>query len=89
MSFNNFVMTDNHIVAIARQQPENKGEVILYQPDDYISLDVWVEFETVWLTQAQMVVLFERERSVITEHINTIHNPISKTSSIPFSSSGK
>jgi hypothetical protein len=35
-------------------------------------LDVWVEFETVWLTQSQMVLLFERERTVITKHINNI-----------------
>ena len=57
---------------IALNQQDNKGEIILYQPDDSIRLDVWVEFETVWLTQAQMVLLFERERTVITKHINNI-----------------
>ena len=67
-------MDDNNILALVPQLPENKGEIVLYQPDDYISLDVWVEFETVWLTQAQMVVLFERERSVITKHINNVFN---------------
>jgi len=35
-------------------------------------LEVLVENETVWLSQAQMVVLFERERTVITKHINNI-----------------
>ena len=30
------------------------GEIILYQPDDFIRLEVMVEDETVWLTQAQM-----------------------------------
>jgi len=53
-------------------QPENKGEVVFYQPDDTISLEVMIEDETVWLTQAQMVVLFERDRTVITKHINNI-----------------
>jgi len=51
---------------------ENKGEILLYQPDDTIRLEVMVEDETVWLTQSQMVILFERERTVITKHINNI-----------------
>ena len=50
----------------------NKGEVILYQPDKFIRLEVRVEDETVWLTQAQMVILFERDRTVITKHINNV-----------------
>ena len=57
---------------IILHQPENKGEIVLYQPDDIIRLDVWIEEETVWLTQAQMVILFERDRTVITKHINNI-----------------
>ena len=52
--------------------PNNKGEVILYQPDKFIRLEVRVEDETVWLTQAQMVILFERDRTVITKHINNV-----------------
>ena len=59
---------------IALYQQDNKGEIILYQPDNSIRLDVWVEFDTVWLTQIQMAVLFERERTVITKHINNIFN---------------
>jgi hypothetical protein len=50
----------------------NRGEIILYQPDNSIQLEVRVENETVWLTQAQMVMLFERERTIITKHINNI-----------------
>jgi len=53
-------------------QPENKGEIVLYQPDDIIRLEVMIEDETVWLTQAQMVILFERDRTVITKHVNNI-----------------
>lgn len=51
---------------------ENQNEIILYQPDSSISLEVRVEDETVWLTQAQMTDLFQRDRSVITRHINNI-----------------
>lgn len=37
-----------------------------------IQLEVTLEKETVWLSQAQMTELFGRERSVITKHINNI-----------------
>ena len=47
-----------------------RGEVIVYQaPDGEVRVDVRLERETVWLTQAQMAELFGRERSVITKHI--------------------
>ena len=37
----------------------NKGEIVIYQTaEDSVSLKVRVEDDTVWLTQAQMVVLF-------------------------------
>ena len=49
-----------------------ENEIIIYQPDETIKLDVRFENETVWLTQAQMCELFQRERSVITKHINAI-----------------
>jgi len=50
----------------------NTGEIVLYQPDETIRLEVRVEYETVWLTQAQMVQLFERDVSVISRHISNI-----------------
>jgi hypothetical protein len=34
------------------QQPENKGEIVLYQPDGTLKLEVRLEDDTVWLTQA-------------------------------------
>ena len=46
-----------------------ENEIIIYQPDETIRLDVRLENETVWLSQAQMCELFQRERSVITKHI--------------------
>ncbi|MBQ8656434.1 MAG: hypothetical protein IJ527_05220 [Prevotella sp.] len=49
---------------------DNKGEIVLYQPDETVRLEVRLENETVWLTQAQISTLFQRERSVISRHIN-------------------
>ena len=52
---------------------ENKeNEIIIYQPDSTLSLDVRVENETVWLTQAQMTELFQTTRNNITLHIRNI-----------------
>lgn len=49
------------------------GEIALYEaPDGQIRLDVRLERETVWLSQAQMAELFGRERSVITRHVNNV-----------------
>ena len=49
------------------------NEIIIYQTDDGTTkIDVRMEDETVWLTQAQMSELFGRDRSVITKHINNI-----------------
>ena len=47
--------------------------MLIYQSaDGKIKIDVRFEKETVWLTQAQMCVLFGRERSVITKHIKNL-----------------
>ena len=51
---------------------EKDNEIILYQPDFSISLEVRVEDETVWLTQQQMAVLFQTTRNNITLHIRNI-----------------
>ena len=51
----------------------NKSEILLYQTEDgQTKISVRLEDETVWLTQAQMSELFQKERSVITKHINNI-----------------
>ena len=50
-----------------------KGEIILYQPDDNIRLEVRMEGETVWLTQQQMAELFGTQRAAITKHLNNIY----------------
>ena len=50
-----------------------RGEIILYQTaDGRTKIDVKLENETVWLTQDQLVILFERDRSVISRHISNI-----------------
>ncbi|MDE6122150.1 MAG: virulence RhuM family protein [Duncaniella dubosii] len=57
---------------ISNTQPDRDNEIILYQPDSTLSLDVRVENETVWLTQAQMTELFQTTRNNITLHIRNI-----------------
>ena len=50
-----------------------KSEILLYQTvDGQTKIDVRLEEETVWLSQVQMSELFQKERSVITKHINNI-----------------
>ena len=51
---------------------ENKGEIVVYQPDEITRLEVRVNDDTVWLTQTQMSDLFGRDRTVITKHIRNI-----------------
>ena len=51
---------------------EKKNEIVVYQPNETIRLDVRLENETVWLTQAQMCALFQRDVSVISRHIRNI-----------------
>ena len=51
---------------------EKQGEIILYQPDEAVRLEVRLEDETVWLTQAQIAELFQHDRTVITKHINNV-----------------
>ena len=50
-----------------------QGEIFLYQPDDTVRLEVLMENETVWLTQAQIIELFQSSKSNISEHITNIY----------------
>lgn len=50
------------------------GEIVLYQPEGDVRLEVRVENDTVWLTQAQMVKLFDKDQSVIARHIKNVFN---------------
>lgn len=49
---------------------ENKGEIILYQPDNEVRLEVRLEDETVWLNRQQLSVLFDRDIKTIGKHVN-------------------
>jgi hypothetical protein len=51
----------------------NKGEIVMYQPDETIRLEVRMGEETVWLTQQQMAELFDKDRTVIGRHIRNIY----------------
>ena len=50
-----------------------ENEIVLYQPNDTIHLEVKMADETVWLTQQQMAELFQTARTNIVEHIKHIY----------------
>ena len=50
-----------------------KGEIVMYQPDETIRLEVRVEDETVWLSQQQIADLFQSSRTNVVEHIMHIY----------------
>lgn len=49
-----------------------KDEIVLYQPNETIQLEVHLKDETVWLTQQQMADLFGTQRQAITKHLKNI-----------------
>lgn len=52
----------------------NNSSIEIYRsPEGTVELDVKLENETVWLTQEQMSILFGRDRTVITKHINNCY----------------
>ena len=52
----------------------SKGEIVMYQLNDVVELDVRLEDETVWLTQQQMSELFSVKENTVTYHIKEIYN---------------
>lgn len=63
-------MNENKPLAPSSQD----NEIILYQPDATIKLEVRLENETVWLTQQQIADLFGTKRPAITKHLSNIYN---------------
>ena len=54
-------------------EEKGRGGIILYQtPDGRTNLDVKLENETVWLTQAQMALLFETSKQNVSLHVNNV-----------------
>ena len=60
-------MENNQFIPI-----EDKGEIVLYQPDDNVRLEVRLQDDTVWLTQQQMTELFKTTKQNVSLHINNI-----------------
>ncbi len=54
------------------QRKGTDSQIVLYQPDETITLEVKIEDETVWLAQAQMTTLFRTTRNNVTMHIRNI-----------------
>lgn len=52
---------------------KNKNEIILFE-NQSVKLEVNMDSDTVWLTQAQMALLFDKDRTVISKHIRNIFN---------------
>ena len=67
-------MTKDMTNGIQTMQPggQHQGEIILYQPDETVRLEVRLEDDTVWLTQQQMAELFQTTRNNVTLHIGNI-----------------
>lgn len=75
ISFSNFTAENEMLMNkignnIGNSQPDRENEIILYQPDSTLSLDVRVENETVWLNRNQLALLFDRDVKTIGKHIN-------------------
>ena len=51
-----------------------KSEIILYQPNETVSLEVRLDEETVWLTQQQIAELFGVNQPAISKHLRNIFN---------------
>ena len=49
------------------------GEIVLYQPDETVRLEVHLEKENVWLTQQQIIELFQSSKANISEHLSNIY----------------
>ena len=65
---------------------KNENEIVLFETEDRaIKLSVPLENETVWLSQAQMIELFDRDQSVISRHIsNAFSEEVDKESNMHF-----
>lgn len=63
-----------YYIYIYRMEKTQINEIILYQPDETLAIDVRVEDESVWLTQAQMAELFQATKQNISLHIKNIFN---------------
>ena len=59
---------------LSTNQLNSKGEIIVYQPDNTLKLEVLLENETVWLNRRQIAILFNRDVKTIGKHIKNALN---------------
>jgi len=55
-----------------KQEKDLTGEIVMYQPDETIRLEVRTDGETVWLSANQMAILFDRDEKTVRKHINNV-----------------
>ena len=55
-----------------KESAAEKGEIVVYQPDEVTRLEVRVNEDTVWLTQDQIALLFGVKRPAVTKHLRNI-----------------
>lgn len=60
--------------SITKTSSSEETHIVLYHPDDTLSLEVKLDQDTVWLTQAQMVELFGSSKGNVSEHITNIYS---------------
>lgn len=63
-------MKQDNKIAEDAQPTTNSGEIIIYQPNSSIRLEVRMEKETAWLNRKQMATLFNRDKKTIGKHVN-------------------
>ena len=56
-----------------KKLPVAQGEIVKYEQDGMPQLEVWIEDETIWLTQKQMGLLFGCAPQNITYHLKSIY----------------
>lgn len=66
-------MTQDRTKDTEALQNAPQGEIILYQPDETVRLEVRLEDDTVWLTQQQMAELFQTTKNNVTLHIGNVY----------------
>jgi hypothetical protein len=64
----------NDIQTIQNKISDTSGEIVMYQPDETIRLEVRLGEDTVWLSQQQMAELFQKDQSVIARHVKNVFN---------------
>ena len=62
----------NDIQTIQNKISDTSGEIVMYQPDETIRLEVRLGEDTVWLNQQQMAELFATSKQLISHHIANI-----------------